>query len=106
MKIRIETDGTVEIDVNGGDAQAAVRLIRQLQAEAAPAASVDRPAELTPRQAAVYAVLAEHPDGCHYTVVSDRLPGLTQAAANSRCQYLLQLGYAVRVRSGVYRVVT
>lgn len=44
MKIRIEADGTVEIDVNGGDAQAAVALIRQLQTEAAtPAARVVPP---------------------------------------------------------------
>jgi len=104
MKIRVEADGTVEIDVNGGDAQAAVKLIRQLQREVAPAARKDRPAELTPRQWEVFAILAEHPDGVHYGMVEEKL-GLTAAAANSRCQYLAQLGYAVRVRSGVYKAV-
>ena len=107
MKIRVEADGTIELDVNGSDADAAVKLIRRLQNETAPAAP-PRPldsAGLTPMQAETYRILAECGDGCHYTAVQAKL-GLTPAAANSRCQYLVHLGYAERIRAGVYRAVT
>lgn len=105
MKIRVEADGTVEIDLNGsGDAKEAVRLIRQIQGatEARPAARSE--AALTPAQAATYNILRKYPDGCHYTAAAAEL-GLSAAAANSRMWYLSQIGYAERIRSGVYKAV-
>lgn len=106
MKIRVEADGAIEIDVNGDNAEAAVKLIRRLQGNTAPAAAVPADsAGLTPMQAEVFDILVKCPDGCHYSVVKRKL-SLSRAAANSRCQYLVKLGYAERIRAGVYRVVT
>lgn len=109
MKVRVEADGSMEFEITGtGDAAAAVELVRRLRDAAPPAASVSPKghlfaAALTPKQADTYWILAAHPDGCHYGIVAERL-GLTSASANSRCQYLLELGYATRIRGGVYRV--
>lgn len=107
MKIRVEADGTVEIDLNGsGDAKEAVRLIRQIQGatDVGPTPAARSAAALTPSQAETYNFLRGYPDGCHYAVAAAEL-GLSAAAANSRMWYLSQLGYAERIRSGVYKVV-
>lgn len=121
MKIRIETDGTMEIDVNGGDAQAAVKLIRQLQqADTAPAAvpvlrpspfegshrqATRDPAGLNAAQRRVYDIIAAHGEGCHFsTVHAEMADGRTDKAINGVCNRLCNAGYVTRLTAGVYQV--
>lgn len=104
MKIKIGADGTLELEVADGDGAAALSLIRALQGgKTEPEKAESDPAGLSRIQRDTYEVLAAHPEGCHYTVVAEFL-GLTKSQANSRCQNLAHLGYAARIRAGVYQV--
>ena len=94
-------DGEIIIEAGEGEAQAAVDLIQTLQGR--PGRHHD-PAALTRLQRETYEVLAEHPeDGCHYSTVAARL-GIGRAMAAARCNALRNLGYAERLRAGVYRL--
>ena len=106
MKVTITPDGTIELDVSNGDGQAALDLIRSLQVADPPPAPLQRhdPAALSPIQRGTLEVLQAHPEGCHYTVVAEFL-GLSPSVANTRCQAVTHLGFAERIRAGVYRVV-
>ena len=107
MKITIAPDGTVELlDVTNGDGQVALDLIRSLQAKDPEKPVTHDPSALTPTQKQTYEVLEAHaPHGCHYTSVAEFL-GIDPSIANSRCNQLRILGYAERVRAGVYIAVT
>jgi len=107
MKVTIRPDGSMELDVANGDGQAALDLIRSLQGSTATPTKrqPNDPAALTPEQRKTYDVLTAHPSGCHYTVVAEYLD-VSKSVANSRCNYLAGIGYAERIRSGVYRVVS
>jgi len=128
VKIRMEPDGTIEIDANGGDAQAAVRLLRQLQQAdvaptpapapaptvpvmyASPFAGSHRqatrdPAGLNTSQRRIYDIIAAHGEGCYYkTVHAELADGRTDKAVNSLCNRLCNEGYVTRLSAGVYQV--
>jgi hypothetical protein len=109
MRVRVEADGSMEFEISSdGDAAAAAELVRRLRDSAdagtAPTPAARNAAAMTPAQSATYSLLRRYPDGCHYTAAAAEL-GLSDAAANSRLWYLSQLGYAERIRGGVYRAL-
>ena len=111
MKVTIAADGTVELEVHNGEGQAALDLIRSLQAQTVPAPPVAAPsysrqtASLTPLLREAMDVLAAYPEGCHYTALAEYL-GLSPASANSRFQELRKRGFATWLRAGVYAPVS
>ena len=113
MKITVSPDGTLELEVTDGDSQAALEIIRSLQApqgvapesegEPSPEPVEPRdPAALSRPQRETYEVIASHPQGCHYTKVAEIL-GLEPTVINSRLGGLRKLGYVEWIRAGVYR---
>ena len=114
MKITYTPEGAVEIDVAEGETQTALAIIQALQGEVTKVAEEEAIEEepvpfdpaviLTPIQRETYDAMAEYPGGVHYNVLAEKT-GLDPNVANSRCNALRNLGYAERIRGGVYRLL-
>jgi hypothetical protein len=110
MKVTINHKGEVELDISNGDGQAAMDLIRSLQADARRK-HVDMAKVSTGRlnalQFKTWEFLAENDCevGVHVDAIGRHL-GITPGAAGQRCYTLVSLGYASRVSNGRYRALT
>ena len=115
MKITLADDGSIQIDASEKEGAAALDILRTLVPGWEPrrqrrTSTSDRtpaapdPAQLTPLQRSTWDILAAHPEGCHYTVVAEyqSVPGTIAA---TRCNQLRLLGFATRIRAGVYAPV-
>lgn len=116
MKVTVQPDGTIELEVTNGDGQAALDLIRSLGVRevAEPADESDDesddedviwldPAQLTKPLREAYDALAEFPRGAHVSVIAERM-GKSQSLVNSRLVALRKRGFAEWLRSGTYRL--
>lgn len=108
MKITLTDDGSIQIDASEKEGPAVLDILRSLRNGngAAPVAAptAPDPAQLTPLQRSTWDILAAHPEGCHYTVVAEyqNVPGTIAA---TRYNQLRLLGFATRIRAGVYAPV-
>lgn len=116
MKVHINSDGTVELDVVDGESHAAIELIDALQArrhesiKLADETRESRAGETANLSSALYRtweflVNSDTPDGVHISAVA-RAFAITDACASSRLKELLSQGNAKRVRRGYYRATS
>jgi hypothetical protein len=116
MKVHINSDGTVELDVVDGESHAAIELIDALQArrresiQLADDVRESRAGETVNLTAALYRtweflVNNDCPSGVHISAVA-RAFAITDASASSRLKDLLKQGNAKRIRRGYYRATS
>lgn len=119
MKVTINSDGEVTLDITNGDGQAALDLIHALQGDVKRQKSAEERREVH-RQAAAkvdgsplnvlqyrtweYLCGNDCNDGIHVSSVGKAF-GITNSAANTRLVALTNLGYAKRVHRGYYRAI-
>lgn len=101
MKVRIEPDGTVELELDDPSQTAdALKIVAQLRGE-------EQGGEVTNLNTAQYELWSwmvenDTPSGIHLSAIA-RHVGCTNGAANQRAITLMKLGAAERVRQGYYR---
>lgn len=116
MKVHINSDGTVELDVVDGESHAAIELIDALQArrrtsiQLADEVRESRAGETANLTASLYRtweflVNNDNPDGVHISAVA-RAFACGNIAATDRLKALLKQGNAKRVRRGYYRATS
>lgn len=116
MKVHINSDGTVELDVVDGESHAAIELIDALQArrhesiKLADDVRESRAGESANLTATLYRtweflVNNDCPDGVHISAVA-RAFACGDAAASARMKELLKQGNAKRIRRGYYRATS
>lgn len=104
MKVRIEPDGTVELELdNPQQMEPALRLVNQLRGAEAEPAEGDLNG-LTSEQYNLWSWLVENdsPNGIHLAAIA-RHVGCSNGAATQRAITLMRAGVLERLRRGVYR---
>jgi hypothetical protein len=116
MKVSIDPDGKVELDVNNGETQNAIEFIRQLQKEKKREETikeieheerVQHSAELNKTQYETWDFLIDHDCDAGVPVAGiARALNSTCGAVSHRLGILVNKGYAVRTQRGYYRART
>lgn len=104
MKVRIEPDGTVELELDDPtQMHAALKIVNQLRGEEQQAEESDLNG-LTSEQYELWSWLVENdsPGGVHLAAIARHI-GTTNGAANQRAIKLMRAGVIDRIRRGYYR---
>lgn len=118
MKIHINPDGSMELDVAAGDGKTAAEFVaavqdrhkQEVEANEAVVVTRERAAETANLSAVMYRtweflVENDRPEGVHTSAVA-RAFGIPDTTAIARLRDLLKEGNAKRVRRGYYRACT